>query len=112
MFASDSNPNSGNFLTDRPSFQLPHNDPVLHYLQRLRDESHRFVIGAQRSKRTAAIPKSPLDEIDGIGPRKKKALLAYFGSSKEVSSASIQDLMKVEGISEKIAEKIYSHFHH
>jgi len=100
------------FMTDRPSFQLPHNDPVLHYLQRLRDESHRFVIGAQRSKRTAAIPKSPLDEIDGIGPRKKKALLAYFGSSKEVSSASIQDLMKVEGISEKIAEKIYSHFHH
>ena len=99
------------FMPDRPSFQLPHNDPVLHYLQRLRDESHRFVIGAQRSKRTAAIPKSPLDEIDGIGPRKKKALLAYFASSKEVSSASIQDLMKVEGISEKIAEKIYSHFH-
>ena len=99
------------FIPGKSSFQLPHNDPVLHYLQRLRDESHRFAIGAQRSKRTAAIPQSPIDEIDGIGPKKKKALLAYFGSSKGVSQAGVQDLMNVEGISEKIAEKIYNHFH-
>jgi excinuclease ABC subunit C len=99
------------FMRGREPFQLPHNDAVLHYLQRLRDESHRFVIGAQRTKRKMAVPSSPLDEIAGIGPKKKKALLAYFGSSKGVAKAGVDDLMKVEGISKSIAEIIYGHFH-
>lgn len=98
-------------MRGRESFMLPHSDPTLHYLQRLRDESHRFVIGAQRTKRKMAVGSSPLDEIAGIGPKKKKALLQFFGSSKGVAQAGVQDLMKVEGISEAIAEKIYGHFH-
>lgn len=98
-------------MRGKESFMLPHSDPTLHYLQRLRDESHRFVIGAQRTKRKMAVGSSPLDEIPGIGPKKKKALLQYFGSSKGVSKAGVEDLMKVEGVSEAIATVIYSHFH-
>lgn len=99
------------FIPGREPFQLPHADATLHYLQRLRDEAHRFVIGAQRTRRKMAVGTSPLDEIAGIGPRKKKALLAYFGSAKGVSRAGVDDLMKVEGISRAIAETIYGHFH-
>lgn len=99
------------FIAGREPFQLPHADATLHYLQRLRDEAHRFVIGAQRTRRKMAVGTSPLDEIAGIGPRKKKALLAYFGSAKGVSRAGVDDLMKVEGISRAIAETIYGHFH-
>ncbi len=98
-------------MRGREAFMLPHSDSTLHYLQRLRDESHRFVIGAQRTKRKMSIGSSPLDEIAGIGPKKKKALLQYFGSSKEVSVAAIEDLRKVDGISEAIATMIYNHFH-
>ncbi|MCB9980738.1 MAG: excinuclease ABC subunit C, partial [Rhodospirillales bacterium] len=98
------------FMRNKPSFQLQHNDPVLHYLQRLRDEAHRFVIGAQRTRRAMAVPAGPLDDIPGIGPKKKKALLQYFGSGKAVSTAAIEDLRKVEGISQAIAERIHRHF--
>lgn len=92
-------------------FQLPINDPVLHYLQRLRDESHRFVIGSQRVRRQAGVSQSALDQIPGIGAKRKKALLLHFGSAKDVSSAGLSDLEKVEGISKAFAKKIYDYFH-
>jgi excinuclease ABC subunit C len=95
----------------KKSFQLPQNDTALHYLQRLRDEAHRFAIGAQRTKRSMAVGGSPLDDIPGIGPQKKKALLSYFGSSKGVAKAGIEDLIKVEGINEATARTIYHAFH-
>jgi excinuclease ABC subunit C len=92
-------------------FDLPVNDPVLFFLQRLRDESHRFVIGAHRAKRQKAIGISPLDEIAGIGPSRKRALLHHFGSARAVGAAAIEDLLSVEGISKSVAQKIYDHFH-
>jgi len=95
----------------RPPFELPVNDPVLFFLQRLRDESHRFVIGAHRAKRQKAIGVSPLDEIAGIGPSRKRALLHHFGSARAVGAAAIEDLQQVEGISKSVAQKIYDHFH-
>jgi len=98
-------------MRDKPSFSLPPNDPVLYYLQRLRDEAHRFAIGAHRAKRSAAIGRSPLDEIDGVGVARKKALLHHFGSARGVSEAGLKDLQAVEGISQAIAKKIYDHFH-
>lgn len=99
------------FMAGKPSFQLPVHDPVLHYLQRLRDEAHRFAIGTHRAKRTKKIESSPLDQIAGIGPARKKALLHYFGSSKEVEGAAISDLEKVEGVSKAMAKTIYDFFH-
>jgi len=92
-------------------FTLPVNDPVLFFLQRLRDESHRFVIGAHRAKRQKAIGVSPLDEIAGIGPSRKRALLHHFGSARAVSAAAVEDLLSVDGISKSVAQKIYDHFH-
>jgi excinuclease ABC subunit C len=92
-------------------FELPVNDPVLFFLQRLRDESHRFVIGAHRAKRQKAIGVSPLDEIAGIGPSRKKALLHHFGSAKAVARAGLLDLEAVDGISKAVAKKVYDHFH-
>jgi excinuclease ABC subunit C len=97
-------------ITGRSPFQLPENDPALHYLQRLRDEAHRFAIGSHRGRRSKDIIKSPLDDIPGIGAKRKKALLHYFGSGKEVSRAAVQDLQKVEGISRSMAERIYDYF--
>lgn len=94
-----------------PSFTLPHSDPTMHYLQRLRDESHRYAIGTHRARRGKAMIKSALDEIQGIGGQRKKALLTFFGSADAVSSASITELEKVDGISRKVAETIYYHFH-
>lgn len=99
------------FMPDQPSFQLPENDPALHYLQRLRDEAHRFAVGAHRTKRKQGITASPLDDIPGIGAARKKALLHHFGSAKAVSGASVADLAKVDGISKRAAQKIYDHFH-
>ena len=99
------------FLPDTAPFQMPERDPVLYYLQRLRDEVHRFAIGTHRAKRSAAIKKNPLDDVPGIGPRRKKALLMHFGSARSVSRASVADLLGVEGISETVAQKIYDHFH-
>jgi len=98
-------------MAGRPSFSLPPNDPVLYYLQRLRDEAHRFAIGTHRAKRSAAIGKSPLDELPGIGPARKKALLHRFGSARAVSEAGLADLAGVDGISQAMAKKIYDHFH-
>lgn len=99
------------FLPARDMFQLPINDPVLHYLQRLRDEAHRFAIGAHRTRRKMQIGQSILDDIPGIGATRKRALLQYFGSAKSVQNAGLQDLEKVDGISKEVARKIYAHFH-
>ncbi|MGQ0456501.1 MAG: excinuclease ABC subunit UvrC [Hyphomicrobium sp.] len=86
-------------------------DPVLYFIQRLRDEAHRFAIGAHRAKRSKALGVNPLDEIDGIGPTRKRALLKHFGSAKAVSRAGAEDLMAVAGISAEMAQKIYNFFH-
>ncbi|WP_081688834.1 excinuclease ABC subunit UvrC [Inquilinus limosus] len=99
------------FMPHRPPFGLEPKDPVLYFLQRLRDEAHRFVIGGQRTRRAGDIARSPIDEIPGIGPRRKKALLLHFGSAREVSRASLQDLEAVDGISKAVAGMIYRHFH-
>ncbi len=98
------------FRPGRAPFTLPPDTPVLYYLQRLRDEAHRWAIGAHRAKRSADIKTSPLDEIDGIGPSRKKALLHHFGSAKGVSRAKLVDLENVEGINRALAERIYGHF--
>lgn len=92
-------------------FELPVNDAALHYLQRIRDEAHRFAISAHRAKRTKEIITSPLDEIPGVGANRKKALLHHFGSAKAVASAAIEDLQKVPGISKSAAQRIYDYFH-
>lgn len=99
------------YMTDRASFTLTPGDPLLHYLQRLRDEAHRFAIGAHRARRSKQMASSPLDEVPGIGAARKKALLAHFGSGQAVSRAGLADLEQVEGISRALAQKIYDHFH-
>ncbi|MFT3725500.1 MAG: excinuclease ABC subunit UvrC [Hyphomonadaceae bacterium] len=100
------------FRPNRAPFQLPPNDPALYYLQRLRDEAHRWAIGAHRAKRSAAITgQNPLDEITGVGQRRKKALLHRFGSAKGVSRATVADLQTVEGVNEALAKRIYDFFH-
>ncbi|MFM7083935.1 MAG: excinuclease ABC subunit UvrC [Hyphomicrobium sp.] len=86
-------------------------DPVLYFVQRLRDEAHRFAIGAHRNKRSKSMRFNALDEIEGIGPTRRRALLLHFGSAKSVSKASIEDLKTVEGISAEIAQKVYNFFH-
>ena len=99
------------FLPGREPFSLDPKDPVLYFLQRLRDEAHRFVIGTHRAKRSRQIGQSPLDEIPGIGARRKKALLHHFGSARSVARAGLADLAAVAGISETVAKRIYDHFH-
>ncbi len=99
------------FMLGKEIFQLPVNDPALHYLQRLRDEAHRFAISSHRVRRSKAITASPLDDIAGIGAKRKKALLLHFGSAKAAQSASIDELLKVKGISSAMAQKIYDYFH-
>ncbi|MEZ5725067.1 MAG: excinuclease ABC subunit UvrC [Paracoccaceae bacterium] len=96
-------------IGQRP-FALRMNDPVLYFVQRLRDEAHRWAIGTHRAKRAKAISATPLDEIAGVGAARKRALLAHFGSAKAVSGAAVADLMAVDGISEGLAQKIYDHF--
>jgi excinuclease ABC subunit C len=98
------------FMEGREAFMLPHRDPVLYYVQRLRDEAHRFAIGTHRAKRSKAQIKNPLDEIEGIGPTRKRALLNHFGSAKAVGRASLLDLEAVPGISNAMAQLIYDHF--
>jgi excinuclease ABC subunit C len=90
---------------------LPPNSPVLFYLQRLRDEAHRFAIGAHRKKRAKSIAASPLDEVPGIGPNRKRALLMHFGTARAVKNAALEDLEKVPGISRATARIIYDYFH-
>ena len=95
----------------RPDFSLPPRDPVLYFIQRLRDEAHRFAIGTHRARRKKELTKNPLDEIAGIGPARKRSLLHHFGTAKAVSRAALEDLRSVEGISEAMAQLVYDHFH-
>ncbi|WP_424831956.1 excinuclease ABC subunit UvrC [Ruegeria sp.] len=97
-------------IGQRP-FALKRNDPVLYFIQRLRDEAHRFAIGTHRAKRAKAVGATPLDEIPGVGATRKRALLAHFGSAKAVSRANLADLQAVEGISAGLAQKVYDFFH-
>jgi excinuclease ABC subunit C len=99
------------FMAGKPDFMLEPRNPVLYYLQRLRDEAHRYAIGSHRARRSKAIGANPLDEIPGIGPGRKRALLQHFGSARAVSRAGLADLEAVEGISEKVARAVYDHFH-
>jgi excinuclease ABC subunit C len=99
------------YLKGKEPLLLEPRDPVLYCVQKLRDEAHRFAIGAHRAKRKKAITASPLDEVPGIGPARKRALLQHFGSAKAVSRAGIVDLQSVGGISAQMAKTIYDHFH-
>lgn len=98
-------------IKDKESFDLEYRSPLAFYLQNLRDEAHRFAIGTHRKKRAKSMSKSTLDDIEGVGAMRKKELLKYFGSAKDVADATVQDLQKIEGISKKTAEKIYNYFH-
>jgi excinuclease ABC subunit C len=99
------------FVPGRAPFSLDPRDPVLYFLQRLRDEAHRFAIGTHRAKRVKALGHSPLDEIAGVGARRKQALLHHFGSARAVARAGLSELERVAGISKTVAKKIYDHFH-
>ena len=105
--------NSGNetFFHNGKTFKFEKNDPTLFFLQRLRDESHRFAISAHRAKRKKSISRSLLDHIEGIGSIRKRALLNHFGSARAVESASLDEIKTVEGVEEKVAKKIYNFFH-
>jgi excinuclease ABC subunit C len=98
-------------IPGRAPFMLEPRDPVLYFVQRLRDEAHRFAIGTHRAKRAKSLGANPLDEIAGIGPTRKRALLKHFGSAKAVSRAGVDDLQAVDGISAEMAKKIYDFFH-
>ena len=98
------------FMPGREAFRLEPRDPVLYYVQRLRDEAHRYVIGAQRGRRKKAIGGSLLDDISSVGAKRKSALLKYFGTSRAISRAAQSDLAAVPGVSTKLAKKIYDHF--
>jgi excinuclease ABC subunit C len=99
------------FRVGRAPLRLPERDPVLYFIQRLRDEAHRFAIGGHRAKRSRAIGRSQLDDITGIGAKRKRALLNHFGSAKAVAEAGLDDLAAVDGISTVVAKRIYDHFH-
>ena len=99
------------FMPGKPPFMLPMKSPALYYIQRLRDEAHRFANGAHAKRRSMDISKNPLDEIEGVGPSRKKALLHAFGSAKGVSRASVADLIKVPGVNQSLAERIHGFFH-
>ncbi len=105
--------NSGNetFFHNGKEYKFEKNDPTLFFLQRIRDESHRFAISAHRSKRKKALSKSLLDQIEGIGSIRKRSLLNHFGSARAVESASLDEIKSVEGVEEKVAKKIYNFFH-
>jgi excinuclease ABC subunit C len=99
------------YMPGREPFQLPPHNTVLYYLQRLRDEAHRFAIGSHRARRVKAITRSKLDDIPGVGAARKRVLLQHFGSAKAVEGAGLRDLEKVEGIDKNLAKKIYDYFH-
>ncbi len=99
------------FLPGGREFTLPPNDPLLFYIQRLRDEAHRFAIGAHRTKRAKAMGSSPLDEVPGIGPARKKALLMHFGTGRAVRNASLADLQQAPGVSAAVAQAVYDFYH-
>lgn len=98
-------------LADGRELRLPPGDPLLFFLQRLRDEAHRFAIGAHRAKRSRALTVSTLDEVPGVGPARKKALLTHFGSARAVKGAALEDLLKVPGVNRATAEAVWHHFH-
>ena len=98
------------FMPGKAPFMLPLKSPALYYLQRLRDEAHRFANGVHAKRRSMDIKRNPLDEIEGVGPGRKKALLHAFGSARGVSRASVTDLEKVDGISRALAERIHDNF--
>jgi excinuclease ABC subunit C len=98
------------FMTGKPPFSLEPRDPVLYFLQRLRDEAHRFAIGTHRTRRAADLTRSALDEVPGIGAGRKRALLNHFGSARAVSGATLEDIKSVPGISDALAQKIHDHF--
>ena len=99
------------FLPERQAISLERRDPVLYFIQRLRDEAHRFAIGTHRARRARNVSRSQLDSIQGVGPSRKKALLHHFGSSRGVSQAGLSDLERVHGISQALARSIFDHFH-
>ncbi len=99
------------FRKDHPPYHLDHHPTLAYFMQRLRDEAHRFAIGSHRAKRKKQIRENPLDEIKNIGQKRKKNLLQYFGSAKQISEASLSDLEKIEGIHKSLAQKIYDYFH-
>ncbi|HBK93077.1 MAG TPA: excinuclease ABC subunit C, partial [Parvularcula sp.] len=98
-------------MPGREPFLLGPRDPALFYLQRVRDEAHRFAIGAHRAKRAKTISANPVDDIPGVGPGRKRALLNHFGSAKAIARAKPEDLAAVEGVSEALAQRIYDFFH-
>uniref|UniRef100_UPI003F6D6CD3 excinuclease ABC subunit UvrC n=1 Tax=Celeribacter marinus TaxID=1397108 RepID=UPI003F6D6CD3 len=99
------------YRTGKRPFALQRNDPVLYFIQRIRDEVHRFAIGTHRAKRSKAISATPLDDVPGVGAMRKRALLAHFGSAKAVALANLADLKAVDGISETVAQTLYDFFH-
>ncbi|MHA1547161.1 MAG: helix-hairpin-helix domain-containing protein, partial [Alphaproteobacteria bacterium] len=99
------------FMANRPVVRLESRDPVLYFIQRLRDEAHRFAIGSHRVRRKMAIGASPIDDVPGVGAARKRALLQHFGTAKAISRAAREDLASVEGISVNIAKTIYDFFH-
>ena len=99
------------YMNGRDPFTLPPRNPAMYYLQRLRDEAHRFAIGTHRARRKKQMKSNPLDGIPGVGPGRKRALLAHFGSAKAVKGAAVADLSRVEGVSQKLAQTIYDYFH-
>jgi excinuclease ABC subunit C len=99
------------FVAGREPFKLPPRDPALFFVQRLRDEAHRFAIGTHRARRKKEFVKSPLDEIPGIGPARKRALLHAFGTAKEVARAGLADLEKTPGLNAATAKLVYAFFH-
>ena len=105
--------NSGDetFFYNGKNYKFLKNDPTLFFLQRIRDEAHRFAISAHRLKRKKGISKSLLDQIEGVGGTRKRALLNHFGSARAVESASLDEIKSVDGIEEKVAKKIYNFFH-
>ena len=99
------------FVEGKEPFKLPPRDPALFFVQRLRDEAHRFAIGTHRARRKREFVKNPLDEIPGIGPARKRALLHAFGAAKEVSRAGLADLEKTPGLNAATARLVYNFFH-
>ncbi len=99
------------FIPGKPPFKLPPRDPTLYFVQRLRDEAHRFAIGTHRAKRKREMTKNPLDEIAGVGPSRKRALLHHFGTVKAIERAAYEDLARAPGVNAATARAVYDFFH-
>lgn len=99
------------FIPGRPAFSLEPRDPIMYFIQRLRDEAHRFAIGTHRARRKKSMAQNPLDEVPGVGAARKRALLRHFGSAKAVTGANVRDIAQVDGVSKTLAQTIYDYFH-